>query len=544
MNDNSVVQQQLVSLKRKLDTAIETRSTLEVDFNAQTNLLVSFINKLSLVSKGVNLELDNRLAKLRTLFSKSAPLSDIENSIDIISKLLQQHSVSNEQNITRMHEQFISAGASLQKINGLPEDLRRNLRALLKEGKESKDALIQYIPFLSQLLTIYDHALRAKNDLPKQGILQAPDIIASNSLSTQTLDQGKVISSYLKEIDPVLIEKISNTLSALNLSKSHTNELLVIKKKLLNDQSSKQVLQHFLEIFDVIVADFKDEQHSAKNFLTTLSETLTTVQRAVKDTLKTQEKSQLANDKVNQKLQNQLVDMTGAVKKALSLDQVKIDINAKLQLIAGTLEQKSTIEVQTQQILASKLSEMSEKVNQLEEQSKIFEEKLAEQQRKSMQDALTKLANRAAFDDYFAKAMVRFHHKPFELALIVMDIDDFKKINDTYGHAAGDKTLQVIAKTIVKHVGEDVFVGRYGGEEFVLIYSKTNENKLIKALDLLNKYIARLPFKFKNTKVSITLSIGATHIKADDNIHIAFERADKAMYQAKAQGKNQVIYLK
>jgi diguanylate cyclase (GGDEF)-like protein len=125
-----------------------------------------------------------------------------------------------------------------------------------------------------------------------------------------------------------------------------------------------------------------------------------------------------------------------------------------------------------------------------------------------------------------------------------MDIDNFKKINDTYGHTAGDKTLQVIAKSIVKNVDNDVFVGRYGGEEFVLIYSKTNEDKLIKELNLLNKYISRLPFKFKNTKVSITLSMGITHIKADDNIHTAFERADKAMYHAKEHGKNQVIYLK
>lgn len=541
MNDNSVVQQQLVALKIKLDAAIETRSTLEEDFTAQTNLLVSFITKLSLVSKGVNKELDNRLAKLRTLFSKSAPLSEIEAKIAVINKLLQQHSIANEKNITRMHEQFIYAGESLQKINGLPAELRRNLRALLQEASDSKDALIQYIPLLSQLLEFYDHALRAKSDLPKQGILQAPSVLASDITAQKDNDPA---SDYSPEVDMALIEKISNTLSALNLSKSHTNELLAIKKKLFNEKSSQAVLQHFLEIFDVIVADFKDEQHSAQSFLTTLSETLTTVQCAVKETLVTQKKSQIANDKVNQKLQHQLVDMTGAVKKALTLDQVKVDINAKLQQIAGTLEQKATIEQQTQQQLAIKLNDMAIKVNQLEEQSKVFEEKLAEQQKKSMQDALTKLANRAAFDDYFAKAMVRFHHKPFELALCVIDIDDFKNINDTYGHTAGDKTLQVIAQTIVKNVGKEVFVGRYGGEEFVLIYLKTKEDKLVENLDALNKYIARLPFKFKNTKVSITLSIGATHIKTDDNIHIAFERADKAMYQAKGNGKNQVIYLK
>ena len=536
MNDSSVAQKQLVALKRKLDTAIESRSLLQDDFNLQSTLLIQFISKLSLISKGNDLELDNRLAQLRSLFTKSAPIADIEAKIVIISKLLQQHSVTNEANIAQMHEQFNQAGVSLQKINGLPDNLRRDLRKLLAQTKESKDALIQYIPLLSQLLALYDNALKAKNDIPKQGILQAPPII--------TPIKGQPEQEVPVQLDSEILEKISASLSTLPLSKAHTNDLLVIKKKLMADKSNEKILKHFIDIFDVIVADFKDEKNSAKNFLTSLSATLTTVQCAVKETIITQQKSQKTNDKINDKLQEQLSDMTGAVDKALSLNQVKEDINDKLLFITKTLEQKSHFEQQNHQQLANKLNEMSSKVEQLEQQSRIFEEKLAEQQRKSMLDALTKLANRAAFDDYFAKAMVRFHHEPFELAIVVLDIDNFKNINDTYGHTAGDKTLQVIANTIAKHVSKGAFVARYGGEEFVLIYSQTKEKELTKELNALNKYIARLPFKFKSDKVSITLSIGATHIQANDNIHIAFERADQAMYKAKNNGKNQVVYQK
>lgn len=536
MNDSSVAQKQLVALKRKLDTAIESRSSLEDDFNLQSNLLIQFIGKLTLISKGVDLELDNRLAQLRTLFSKSAPISEIEDKISVISKLLQQHSITSRKNISHVQDQFSQAGESLQKINGLPGELRRDLRALLSETKDSKDSLIQYIPLLSQLLTFYDQALKAKGAMPNQGILQAPSITAPENKSAGEI--GAII------LDAQFLEKISVSLSALPLSKAHTSDLLAIKKKLMTNQSSEKVLQNFIDIFDVIVADFKDEQKNAKNFLTSLSATLTTVQSAVKETIVTQRNSQKTNDIINQKLQSQLLDMTGTVEKALTLTQVKEDINEKLQIISNTLEQKSKFEQQNHQQLADKLNDMSAKVEQLELQSEMFEEKLAEQQRKSMQDALTKLANRAAFDDFFAKTMIRFHRKPFPLALVVIDIDDFKKINDTYGHTAGDKTLQVIANSIVKNVTKGVFVGRYGGEEFVMIYSKIDEEALCTELNALKNFVARLPFKFKSNKVSITLSIGATHIKPDDNIHIAFERADQAMYKAKKQGKNQVVYIK
>ncbi len=536
MNDSTVAQKQLVALKRKLDSAIESRSSLEDDFNLQSTLLIQFIGKLTLISKGIDLELDNRLAQLRTLFTKSAPISAIEEKMSVITKLLQQHSLTNEKNISHMHEQFNQAGESLQKINGLPGNLRRDLRALLTDSKDSKDALVQYIPLLSQLLSFYDHALKAKNALPTQGILQPQTIISTIKKSSS--------ESNFPTFDASVLEKISASLSSLPLSKEHTNDLLTIKKKLMVDKSSEEVLHHLIDIFDVIVADFKDEQYSAKSFLTNLSASLTTVQTAVKETIFSQKSSQLANEKIDRKLQIQLTDMKGSVEKALSLNQVKEDINEKLQCIASTLEQKSKFEQHSHKALADKLNDMSSKVDKLEKQSKIFEEKLADQQRKSMQDALTKLANRAAFDDYFAKAMVRFHHKPYQLAIVVIDIDDFKKINDTYGHTAGDKTLQVIANSLVKNVSKGVFVGRYGGEEFVLIYSKIQEEALTTELNSLNKFVARLPFKFKSNKVSITLSIGATHIKSDDNIHIAFERADQAMYKAKKQGKNQVVYTK
>ena len=533
MNTKTVAASQVQALKNKLNAAIESRAALEEDFSHQSNLLIPFISKLSLVSKGTNLELDNRLAQLRVLLTKSAPIVDIELKIVEISKLLHHHTITNEQNIAQLHEQFNIAGQRLQKTHGLPDDLRRKLRALLKETQSTKDNLTQYIPLLSQLVEFYDISLSSKFDVPKGGLLgsiKAPIELPINNKGG--------------DVNSALIEQITACLSKLHLSTQHTRELLAINKKLLNDTKSDDVLQHFIEIFDVIVAEFQNERDSAKNFLNTLSDTLTTVQTAVKKTLLTCNESQNTNKKINDKLQNQLQEMSSTVKTAMSLENVKVDINTKLSSIAATLEKKTKFEQLSQQALATQLDDMANKVKILEEQSQEFSRKLAEQQRKSMQDSLTKLSNRAAFDEYFTKAMVRYQHKPFDLALVVIDIDDFKRINDTYGHTAGDKTLQVIASTLQKNISDNAFVARYGGEEFVLIYSNLAETTLTNELNQINKYIARLPFKFKNTKVNITLSMGFTHITIDDNIHTAFERADKAMYKAKAQGKNQVIYFK
>ncbi len=537
MNDSSIAQKQLLALKKKLDTVVESRSSLEKDFSLQSNILIQFISKLSLISKGIDVELDNRLAQLRMLFNRSAPFSDIKTKIAAISKLLQQLSVTNESNLTTLHQEFSVAAQNLQKINGLPSKLRRELRALLLGADTSKDTLIQYVPLLNQLLSFYQQALLSKleeNDYKDRTLI-------GNSTTPKQLKSHE--NTATNGFDVSNIEKLSEAIGRLCLSKEHNHELLSIRKKLKSGESDGELINHIISIFDLVAAEFKAEQNNAKHFLSSLSATLSAMQNAVKETVINQKTSQQTHEELNLKLQSQLIDMTGTVEKAISLDQVKEDINTKLRCIASTLEQKSNFEIQSQYQFGKKLNEMSHKMQQLEQQSQLFEQKLAEQQRKSMQDALTHLANRAAFDEYFTKAMVKFHHKPFQLALVVIDIDNFKQINDNYGHTAGDKTLQVIANSIAKNVKKGVFVGRYGGEEFVLIYTKTGIQALEAELNTLNKYVAHLPFQFKQNKVSITLSMGATHIKPEDNIHIAFERADKAMYQAKEQGKNQVVYL-
>jgi len=532
MNDKLASDKEVALIKRKLDAVISSKTLIENDLKSQASLFIPFIEKLSKTCKGLDVKLDNRLGNLRSLFKKSAPLTEIETQINKISQLLQQYSSINDTNIRSIHEQFHSASLSLQKTNGLSAPLRRKLRALISDSAELKDALVQYIPSLSELLAFYDEAIKAKLENPSSEQLkgQGQDADINNLTNSQCVDKQ-------------FIDKFSSILSELVLSDIHTKHISSIKSKLSIEMSNDNLFGHFFEVFDVIVEDLKQERNTAKIFLSTLSDTLSTVQSAVKTTLSTQSESASKHNKLNLLLQKQVSSMASGLDKATSLADIKVDINEKLQLIAGTLKKKSTLEYEQQQSLKSQMVDMANKVDNLEKQSKTFEKRIKDQQAKSMQDALTKLANRASFDEYFTKKMVHYHRSNFELAIVVLDLDDFKRINDTYGHTAGDKTLQVIANTLQKYSGDDAFIARYGGEEFVLIFSDCNKDNTLKTLDRLKKQIARLPFKFKNNKVSITVSIGVSHVKNDDNIHIAFERADTALYQAKAQGKNQVVYI-
>ena len=523
MSNDSVSQQQLISLEKKLEKAIVSRAALEKDLSSQSSVLLSFIDKLSLVCKGMDLELDNRLANFRQAHKKSQSFIALSNQINLISGLLTQQAKKNDLSVKMMHEQLISSSKSLQKSKGMPADTRRNLRTFIETISDKKETIAQYVPALKELVNLYEQVITAKNNTN----------LPTNDNNT-------------KVIAPEFIEKlkvsINNAINSLSLSDRNQKSLLLAQKEVAIAATTDDVINNLTHVFSIISLDLRQERDTAKNFLSALSKTLSNVQKAVQATIETSDSVKTQNIKLNDQLQEQLSQVSVEIAEANSLEIVKSDINEKLSNIVNLLEEKQAFEESSNQLISGKLIEMTERVKQLEEESLKFQSRLQEQLVKSMQDALTKLNNRAAFDEYFTKAIVKYHHQPYELSLVVFDIDDFKRINDTYGHTAGDKTLQVIANTLSKNVTKKTFIGRYGGEEFVMIFSDKNKAQLLESLDILRKKIALLPFSFKNNKVSITTSIGCTHIKAGDNIHQAFERADQALYEAKNKGKNRVIY--
>ena len=132
MTTQTIADKQSQALQNKLNAAIAARSSLEEDFKAQSSLLIDFISKLSQLSKGMDLTIDNRLAQLRVLLTKSAPIADIELKITEISKLLQQHTRTNEKNINHI-VLFEHSGnrteidVQLTALKTLPEAVRARL---------------------------------------------------------------------------------------------------------------------------------------------------------------------------------------------------------------------------------------------------------------------------------------------------------------------------------------------------------------------------------------------------------------------------------
>jgi len=159
-------------------------------------------------------------------------------------------------------------------------------------------------------------------------------------------------------------------------------------------------------------------------------------------------------------------------------------------------------------------------------------------------DALTSVYNRRFYLEQAEKEMSRARRHGSPLSLLMLDVDKFKHVNDSYGHAAGDTVLTKLADVCLSELRDVDFIGRLGGEEFSVCLTDTSLGGASLVAERLRKSVESTTIQTEHEKINITLSIGLTEvIKADSEFSCALKRADQALYSAKESGRNKVVIL-
>lgn len=153
-------------------------------------------------------------------------------------------------------------------------------------------------------------------------------------------------------------------------------------------------------------------------------------------------------------------------------------------------------------------------------------------------DELTTLANRRGFQDSFARELDRAKRGQSKGGLLLMiDLDNFKGINDTYGHAAGDAALQLVAATLSTTIRRMDLAGRMGGDEFVVLFANADTAQAASRAQQLSVRLNSLHLRFRGERIPLRASIGMKSYKAGDTVEDIFHAADQTMYAAKAARK-------
>lgn len=226
---------------------------------------------------------------------------------------------------------------------------------------------------------------------------------------------------------------------------------------------------------------------------------------------------------------------SGSLTQAESVFSNDLDPKKMQDAVRILLAQTQTMRESNKQ-LESKLEDSRTDIN-------ILRKDLEEVQRESMTDALTKVSNRKCFDIEIERAIGEAKELGHPVTLAIIDIDHFKKFNDTYGHQVGDQVLRLVAMTLRAHTKGQDLAARYGGEEFALILPDTDIHGAQMLAEKIRAAIEakQLTRKSTNEKLGrVTASFGLAILRPNDSPVSLVERADQAMYAAKENGRNQV----
>lgn len=226
---------------------------------------------------------------------------------------------------------------------------------------------------------------------------------------------------------------------------------------------------------------------------------------------------------------------------------VAVDVGAHNSLVSDISDQLGSstdgeaVEAAVVKILAAN-EKLQSRLEEAEQKIQTQAEEIRTQQSEALTDALTKLANRRAFDEALTKNISSFNDQRKPFSLLIFDVDFFKKFNDTHGHQAGDEVLRSVGRTLTQTVKTTDIPCRYGGEEFALILPNTRVDSARIAAERVRKAIEGMDVAFEGKSLKVTASIGiAEMMTGEDDIQV-IRRSDECVYAAKEAGRNQCFW--
>ncbi|AYV38244.1 GGDEF domain-containing protein [Aeromonas veronii] len=535
MNDIAAVAGQLARLRESLQ-----QKQLELDgvlsfSDAERARGIQFINKLMLSCRGFDRELDNRFAKLKQKLDNNPAFTSLDADLLAIEKLLQQHSNALEESITLTQTAIDLGSKQLKTIKGFPEETRKSLKEFL--ASPAGYGIADHQKKVIKLLEFYQQAIKIQL-LPSQPLL-APSGATQQESDTASNDGQPDVDPFDLKDHARIADELQRLITELDFAGAIGESLSDIRRQLLIGINPALLAETCLQVIELIIEGTREERKASRAFLSALNESLSAVHVGFTESLDEGRALQNETRETREALVNELQAIDHSLASHNSIDALKRAISGHMGAINLLLQERDSTAARERHLL-TRLSTMESKLRLMKEETAEYKKRLTIQKHKLFLDSLTQVHNRAALDERLEQEYKRWLRYRTPLCMAIIDIDHFKNINDNYGHMAGDKALKVVAKALQSALRDTDFIARFGGEEFVVLLPNINPDKFQKPLETLRQTIKSIPFRFRDAKVEITISIGATLFKDGDNPSDVFERADKALYHSKHTGRDQV----
>jgi diguanylate cyclase len=588
--------------KKKYFDSLEELEAKENQWKTQETLLRQLVSRLTLAADPSEPALTRQLDQLRQEIRTNITLAQLQSRFDHINNEIMG---LDERRKQRQRSSNIPAALSeiLDKIE-LPQGIRRK-GADLKKLLAKSDADSDLDPLLDAFARLYSDSLAwlgEQNDTPGtiesstagSGIFKrmfsqkggeksaADDLQLTKNLLGQAIlklqvpsehraEQERLISLLDKAGDAQSLqewgerlkdwsaglqtstaelsasEALIQLLERLDLPLELTEDVERLKVRLDGEKTVASLTRSMTDIADLIArarSQVQEEKNEIEAFLSDLTDRLTQIDESLENTFQGERDAAQQRKDFGDRVNAEVQGIEDSVQEAQDLDTLKSSIRARIDAIQSHMDAYRKMETEREERSASEIKELSAQLDTFQSEVSTLHRKLEQAREAATQDALTGLPNRMAYDERIQEEIERARRYQRPLSLAIIDVDFFKKINDKFGHPAGDKVLKILAEVFKKRTRDSDFVARMGGEEFMLVLTETSADDALTVTDKLRGVIEQANFHFRDTAVPVTVSCGITDYSEGDSVEELYSRADEALYEAKEGGRNRSVLKK
>ncbi len=556
--------------REKYLNALDEQDQLEKKFAEQQAILRSALVRVSIAADGQDEVLDRILASLREKLRGDMSTVDMSDILQQLERAALSFEQQREQGSQDVRQALMDVTKPLQQFK-LSRSVKKELGDYLSQLPQRSKKVRLYPALLQQLAKIQQLALE-EIEQPKTGFFERllgakaepkttaadlladmdnPDALAqeeSQAALEQHREEARVslniaprAKSQVPELAPEYAEEIARVLNQFLLSLENEaaikDKVDAIRRQVANGLAQTALIPTLEAVRDLVMEAYLAANQAFANYLKNVNQELAEIYGLLGGAVKNNQQELAASRKLQDDVMREMSDLETSANSATDINQLKDRVKSQIGNIRQAIDQYQSSDINQHQ-LAQQLATLGEKIKLMETEAEQNRSSLEKHRHKALHDPLTELPNREAYNERAVAEVQRWQRYQRPLTIAIFDIDYFKKINDNFGHQAGDRVIKVIGRSIAKRLREVDFFCRYGGEEFVAFMPETDADSALVVLEKLREAIAKAAFNYKNQPMSISISIGLTEFKAGDDLASAFERADKALYRAKANGRN------
>jgi diguanylate cyclase len=560
--------------KDKYQTAVKELDAKEDEWRTLEEILRKAIGRLSIAGRGIDNALDQQLKDIQQFSRKKQDqkllealevVANIVASLDddipspgivtpspslfepsIILLTMLQDIQLGENQTTELKKacddllQLIAKGTDLSSVEPLIAQLSEIINNGLVPAADTTDIVQSFLFQLVSLLELDDNNQQIisrefdlNGELTEIQLQNLADII-NLQLSKTSEFKGSEASVSIEVIICSLLERLAIVQGA-------STEIDQIQEKIEKGIAREEwpdTLGDIANSVSLALEKLSDEKSELKCFILTVTEQLSEITDAIMKDFEEQASGWSDTLSLQKLVQSGIIKIEKKVNAVQDITQLKAVVGDNINSIRDGVESFVLRANQRHDATEIRNEKLSNKITKMEQKTEKLQQKLAENRKNLLYDTLTGVRSRFAYNEQITQELTRWKRYGTPFSYAILDIDHFKKVNDKYGHNAGDKALRLIAQLMQKQIRKSDTLFRIGGEEFVLLLTNTSAAQAEPLITKLRNSIVDSGFHFKQQPVLLTLSAGITEVATEDSIESMYERADAALYQAKESGRN------